>query len=776
MEYSLNLATARQLKIVFTEKLIREPGAFTEIINMDISALKKRVSLTAIFNKLSLTAKFNLLTSVLILVTSMGISFFLVRTELTNYYSDLIKHGETVADTTAKKCAFGIYTEDRESLLKIADSLSGIADIAYLAVLRSDRQPIVFKGFQPALELPDYPFISEQGASNSTHADVINKQDGQHYTEIYFPVVSNISGDISNLQPKGPDVLSKPKVIGYLRLALSQEGLRQRIRQLLFSTVLFTTLLVLLGISLTLLMTKKITLPLMKLKEATQEIAQGKFDAQIELSSDDEIADLAASFNHMLVNLRTYREQVEERTNELVTSNQNLTTEINARKVAEEQLLHHAFYDTLTGLPNRALFMDRLEHALAIAKRRRNFFFGVLFLDLDRFKDVNDSLGHVIGDQLLIGIGQRLAALLRPGDTVARLGGDEFSILLEDISGISNAVYICERIKKELSVPFTVGGHEIFASTSVGIALNSPDYERPEQVLRDADTAMYQAKFGGKSRYVIFEPGMHASAVARLRLETDLRRAVEREEFQVYYQPILSMKSSRILGFEALARWNHTDRGLVNPDDFIPLAEETGIIVAIDRIVLREACRQMREWLEVKKDDVLEFVAVNLSNKQMAQPDLVSYVAKVLHDTGLEPKYLKLEITEHVIVENIEATTVKLLELRALGVQLYIDDFGTGYSSLSNLHRLPINGIKIDKSFIARIGLKGENQEIVKTILMLAKDLNVDVIAEGIETENQRAQISFLEGKYWQGYLYSKPVSSVQAKALINADVGPAKG
>jgi diguanylate cyclase (GGDEF)-like protein len=744
------------------------------MFNRKIRFLLSR-NISTYFRKLSLSSKFNLLTSVLILSTSVGISFFLVKTELTTYYRDLVKHGETIADTTAKKCEFGIYTEDRESLLKIADSLSGAADIAFLAVLRSDRQLIVFKGFKPALEqLPDYPFISEQGASNSTHADFINKRDGQRYTEIFFPVVSNAISVNSYILLKGPDVRSKPKVIGYVRLGLSQEALRQRIRQLLISTTLFTTLLVLLGVGLTLLMTKKITLPLMKLKEATQEIAQGKFDAQIELSShDDEIADLATSFNHMLVNLRTYRDQVEARTNELITSNQNLTAEINGRKVAEEQLQHHAFYDTLTGLPNRALFMDRLEHALAIAKRRKNFFFGVLFLDLDRFKNVNDSLGHIVGDKLLIGIGQRLSALLRPGDTVARLGGDEFCILLEDISGISNAVYICERIEKEFSVPFNVSGHEIFATTSVGIALNSPDYERPEQVLRDADTAMYQAKVGGKSRYVVFEPGMHASAVARLRLETDLRRAVERQEFQVYYQPILSMKTSRILGFEALARWNHSERGLVSPDDFISLAEETGIIVAIDRIVLREACRQMREWLEVEKDNVLEFVAVNLSNKQMAQPDLVSYVAKVLHDTGLDPKYLKLEITEHVIVENIETTTVKLLELRALGVQLYIDDFGTGYSSLSNLHRLPINGIKIDKSFIARIGLNGENQEIVKTILMLAKDLNVDVIAEGVETESQRAQISFLEGKYWQGYLYSKPVSSAQAKDLITADIGP---
>jgi len=286
---------------------------------------------------------------------------------------------------------------------------------------------------------------------------------------------------------------------------------------------------------------------------------------------------------------------------------------------------------------------------------------------------------------------------------------------------------------------------------------------------------MYQAKTGGKSRYVVFEPGMHASAVARLRLETDLRRAIERNDFRVYYQPILSMKTSRILGFEALVRWQHEDLGLVNPDDFLPLAEETGIIVAIDRIVLREACRQMREWVASEREPVLEFIAVNLSNKQMAQPDLVSYVAEVLRETGLDPKYLKLEITEHVIVENIEETNVKLMELRALGVQLYIDDFGTGYSSLSNLHRLPIHGIKIDKSFIARIGLNGENQEIVKTILSLAKDLKVDVIAEGIETENQRAQISFLEGKYWQGYLFSKAVSSEQAKVLIDADIVPGK-
>ncbi|HAK60329.1 MAG TPA: hypothetical protein DCO77_08090, partial [Nitrospiraceae bacterium] len=337
----------------------------------------------------------------------------------------------------------------------------------------------------------------------------------------------------------------------------------------------------------------------------------------------------------------------------------------------------------------------------------------------------------------------------------------------EDIKGLSNAMVIGERIENELKASFDVAGHEVFVTGSIGIALSSKAYERPEQILRDADTAMYHAKAHGRARKEVFESGMHAHAVERLRLETDLRRADERNEFVVYYQPVLSLRTKCVVGYEALVRWEHPKRGMLCPADFIQVAEETGIIVTIDRFVLREACRQMCEWQKQLPEKALQFISVNISNKHLAQPDLVEHISDVLNETGLSPASLKLEITENVIIENPAVTAAMLSRLRELGVKLYIDDFGTGYSSLSYLYRLPIDGLKIDRSFIKRMGEKGENMEIVRTILTLAHDLNLDVIAEGVESDHQLGQIDALECEHWQGFLFSKPVESRRARALV---------
>jgi len=349
-------------------------------------------------------------------------------------------------------------------------------------------------------------------------------------------------------------------------------------------------------------------------------------------------------------------------------------------------------------------------------------------------------------------------------------------MLLEDISGPGNAVYIAERISTALAAPFSVaGGHEVFATGSIGIALSAAEYDFSEQVLRDADTAMYQAKSSSKATYAVFEPGMHVNALERLHLETDLRKAVERKEFVVHYQPIIYLGTDCLHGclhgYEALVRWLHPERGLLNPGDFIQMAEETGMIVAIDRLVMRESCRQMQEWHRSVSGSGSEFISVNLSHKQMVQPDLVAYVEDILRETGLDPGSLKLEITENVIIENPEEAIAMLGRLKALGVQLFIDDFGTGYSSLSYLHRLPIDGLKIDRSFIKNMGENGENQQIVRTIMLLARDLNIAVIAEGVETAAQLSLIKSMQCEFGQGYLFSRPVDSGQALAFLKEGI-----
>ncbi len=442
--------------------------------------------------------------------------------------------------------------------------------------------------------------------------------------------------------------------------------------------------------------------------------------------------------------------------------------DVTARKSAEMRLVHDAFHDALTNLPNRALFTDLLARSIGRAKRRDDYAFALLFLDVDRFKVVNDSLGHLIGDHLLIAIARRLERCLRPGDTVARLGGDEFTVLLDDIVDVSDATRIADRIQRDLNLPFNLSGQEVFTSASIGIALSRSGYDKPEELLRDADIAMYRAKALGKQRYEVFDSEMHARAVSQLQLETDLRRALDREEFRIHYQPIYSLLDGTVTGFEALVRWQHPQRGTVLPEEFVSAAEETGLIVLIGRHVLREACRQLREW-QVQYPLHTLTMSVNLSAKQFRQPDLVEQVSRVLTAWDLAPSSLRLEITESAIIDNPTNAADALARLRALGVKVDLDDFGTGYSSLSYLHRFEIDALKIDRSFIANIGEAGENSEIVRTIINLARGLDMDVVAEGVERPEQLAILRSLGCERVQGYLFSPPLATEAVRSLLKA-------
>lgn len=447
----------------------------------------------------------------------------------------------------------------------------------------------------------------------------------------------------------------------------------------------------------------------------------------------------------------------------LVVGSMGTFTDITERKRAEEQLLHDAFHDNLTGLANRTLFMDHLRLTIERHKRRPEAAFAVLFLDFDRFKIINDSLGHQEGDKLLIQIAERLTSALRPGDLVARLGGDEFTVLLSEIDHESEALIITERLQEKLKAPFDLSGREVFSSASIGLALSTSGHNSAEDMLRDADIAMYRAKSKGKAQYQVFDQAMRKSTLKQLQLETEMRYALERDEFCLHYQPIIKLDSNMLTGFEALVRWNHPDRGIISPLEFIPLAEETGLILPLGDWILRSGCRQLREWQAQGAIHPEAVISVNLSCKQFLQFDLAERIAATLKETGLAPSCLKLEITESYILENT-ATAIEIMHrLRALGVELSLDDFGTGYSSLSYLHSLPIDYLKIDRSFVSRLLDSPENAEIVHTIIKLAQNLKMQVVAEGIETAEQLATLQQLKCEYGQGYFFSKPLKASSA-------------
>jgi Amt family ammonium transporter len=441
--------------------------------------------------------------------------------------------------------------------------------------------------------------------------------------------------------------------------------------------------------------------------------------------------------------------------------------DISERKEAELMLRHQAFHDPLTNLPNRFLLMDRLEHALQRAKRGTNHF-AVLFLDLDRFKLINDSLGHISGDKLLGKMAQTVNACLREEDTLARFGGDEFVILAEDLKDPPQPVRIAQRILTCLEQPFEVNGTTIYISTSIGIVLGSPQYIRAEQIIRDADTAMYRAKAQGKGCYAIFDEAMHINAVRRLNMENDLRQGVEKKEFALYYQPIVNMVNQSIIGFEALIRWQHPTKGLVMPSDFIPVAEETGLIIPMGRFVLFEACRQMRTWmLHFPYHDEM-IIHVNVSGVQLQQDTFIDEVRDCLHETGLPAHCLKLEITESMLMSLEDRAIAIFKKLKKMHVQIGIDDFGTGYSSLSYLHKFPVDTLKVDRSFVTAISENKENAKIVKTIISLAHTLGLNVVAEGIESSKHIKILEKMSCEYGQGYYFSRPQPPRQILKMLS--------
>ena len=442
-------------------------------------------------------------------------------------------------------------------------------------------------------------------------------------------------------------------------------------------------------------------------------------------------------------------------------------TDVSERKSNEEQMIYDALHDTLTSIPNRTLLLDRIRQSLVRRKRYPKTSFAIIFIDLDRFRLVNESLGHIHGDELLQLISARLKETIPISDTVARLGGDEFSILLQDIDSVTDVEVIAKDIQNSFSKPFFLGDREVFASASMGIAHSDNDYKTPEEILRDSELAMYRAKRDGKSQSIVFQPQFRQSSLSPIDLDTDLRRALDRDEMELHYQPIISMRDRTISGFEALLRWSHRSRGVISPNEFIPLAEETGLIYDLGQWVLGKACKQIAAWNKSKKkEDQLE-MSINLSSRQFSDPNLVEGIVENIEKSGFDAEFLKIEITESALMQNAQRSVSMLNQLKDLNIKVCVDDFGTGYSSLSYLHTFPIDTLKIDRSFVHDMSRNFRNMEIIRTIIMLAHNLKLDVIAEGVETREQDAQLSALGCQFAQGFYFSRPINSSDAALLI---------
>ena len=616
-----------------------------------------------------------------------------------------------------------------------------------------DRADSLSREFVRLLERDEHTVLHESGPTMRPLFDA-------YYARAREVSVRMIAGEVSdNLSDVQRDLTARHRRLKAaldidarrdreaMALAISEERRRQRIAWGV--CVALTLIFVLAVVALSRVASDSLTIPLSDAVRVADRVAAGDLSVNLPTAGADEVGQLLRSMERMVTNLRE----------------------------SEDRLVHQATHDALTGLANRALFRDRVTRATAVLGDRGSI--SVMYIDLDNFKDVNDGLGHAIGDQLLTVVADRLLNATRGCDTVARLGGDEFAILVRGVRSHGDITIVAERIARSLEAPFAIGGTDVRVGASIGIAFGDPG-ATADDLLRQADVAMYAAKNGGKNRYVIFEETMHLAALERLVLESDLRSALERGELELYYQPVVHLASRRIIGAEALLRWQHPERGMVFPGDFIPLAESTGLIVPIGRWVLAEACRQAAQWQRLfpaadrrttgahQVPDSRPFkVGVNISGAQIQHPDMIAAVHAALDSSGIQPSTLTLEITESVMLNDTDVTLARLRELKGLGLSLAVDDFGTGYSSLSYLQRFPIDVLKIDKAFVDPIGSRGQPASLTRAIVALGDALGLDMVAEGIERVEQVEGLRFLGCTYGQGYHFSRPLPAAQFTALL---------
>ncbi|MDQ6916265.1 MAG: EAL domain-containing protein [Pseudomonadota bacterium] len=705
--------------------------------------------------RLGLQTKLNLLAIGLIVATAAGISAFLVSQQVQDEQARLRTQGMTIVSMLVELTESDVQTADKTDLRVILDSLDADRDIAYVVVFDAKRTILASRVFGPPVPMPS---LGDHPPQKKIETGVRNVS-GRRYLDLVAPIVA--AKPAASAPPQNADVAYGEGPIGYLQLGMSFERSQDELRSNLIGALSVATALVFAAIIITLLLTRRLVAPITQLMRAARAVGAGKLDVYVPVTSSDELGLLTHTFNHMTHRLsdaqaevatyqRTLEEKVAQRTKEL--------------EVATAQAYKLAQHDILTGLPNRALLNQRLRQIVAQAARDGQQV-ACLFLDFDHFKRINDTLGHDAGDQLLQAVAQRLTSAVRESDTVARLGGDEFVLVLPGLDpdkATFEIMNVIRRVRESFLAPFRLADQTPTLTCSIGVSVYPVDAADPGAVIKQADTAMYAAKDAGRNAYRFYTADMNARVQARLQLETDMRRGLMDDEFFLVYQPQVEMGSGRACGVEALLRWRDPERGVIGPDEFIPIAEESGMIQALGARVLRDACRQLTAW---HRHNMMLRLSVNLSVQQLQHDSWLSIVEDALRTSGLPARYLDLEITESVIITHPEKAVATLMKLKEMGVSITVDDFGTGYSSLSYLTRLPIQAVKIDKRFVHGLEQNKNDEAVTQAIIALSHSLGLRVIAEGVETVAQYEYLKSRGCEEAQGYLISRPLEEPELRA-----------
>ena len=712
------------------------------------------------FLGLDLFTKLNLLSTALIIMTAAGVAGFLLREHAREGYNKLVNQGKTTLTLLSEVGEYAIYTANQEAAAKILDGFKGDADIAYAEILDAQRRPIALRSFNAQVipSMPIYPDQSENDSIRLTEIPI----GGRRYLDLLMTVWPDQKSPFAS----GSSKSAIP--IGYIRLGMRFDRQEALFYAYLKNTLWVAGILIITSIIVTLVITRRLVGPVRQLTSAAKLVGEGNLDVQVPINASDELAALTRAFNEMTVRLaasqaevKQYQHRLEENQHTLEEKVVQRTRELETATAKAYKLAQH---DTLTGLPNRALLNIRLKQILADAQRMKQQV-AVLFIDFDFFKRINDTFGHDIGDQLLIGIAQRLNKAVRESDTVARFGGDEFLVVLPSLEAgrtTHEVLNLLTRLQQVLAQPFAAGDQEIVLTASVGVSIFPDDGLDAFTLIKLADTAMYAAKEEGRNTCRFFTAEMNARVHARLKLENEMRQGLARGEFYLVYQPQIDISTGWPVGVEALVRWRHPERGSINPTEFIPIAEESGIIHSLGMWVLHTACSQLREWLA---QDLSIRLSVNLSAQQIEKDNWLNLVEQALHESGLPPRYLDLEITESVIISNPDKAVATLMQLKKMGVTITVDDFGTGYSSLNYLARLPLHSVKIDQRFVRGLDHDHNDEAIVHAIIALSHSLGLRVIAEGVETP---LQFKFLQERGCeeaQGYYVSQPL---EAAAVVS--------